>query len=380
MFKGSLYFPLAAAINFFSITGLVILSGLFGRPDLAAEFAVVQGAVLAVFLSLSGNARSIILAAPNAEEVEKNVFYFRLMVVIPASIGVYYLAISTVAPAPGLVLALIFRKCAEWLAELQLAHHELDGNSRFAAIYLLVNLSLFVMLSIAMLVPSWEGIFYWVLIGWALAPAAFACEYLRYIRGLAQYGLNFSRLIPHMGSTVAIGVSTYVFRVLVVILAGKILAGQMFTAYALGGVLSSLYVYAVGPSLLLGEKTHRIRLLLLAISLCFVLGTIAIAAQFVLGIELYSPYFLLAIGLSFIGGGIMIVAQNQRLYIIQRCNGDVFVPDAASNIILISSVPFVFFVFGDTVFAVLFLWSAILNLSFYGPIAMRTGQPRTRTC
>ena len=380
MSKGERYFPLAAAINFFSITALVVLSGLFGRAELAAELAVIQGAVLAVFLSLSANARSIILAAPDSGEVGKNVFCFRLIAVVPASTAAYLLASATVEPAPLLVIALVLRKCCEWLAELQLAQRELDEDHDFALVYSLVNLALLALLVFAMLIPAWDAVFGWVLIGWALAPATFALSYLRYIGGIVLDRANFGQLLPHMGSTVAIGVSTYVFRVLVVLLAGKSLAGQMFTAYALGGVLSSLYVYAVGPSLFLGQRARRTRLLLYAVTLCFTLGMIAIVAPAVFGIELYSPLFLPAIGLSLIGGGIMIVAQNQRLYIIQACNRDVFVPDAASNILLISTIPFAFFVLGDRVLAALFLWSAMLSLLFYAPLALRIGRRRTSPC
>lgn len=380
MSKENFYFPLAAALNFFSVTGLVIFSGLFGKPDLAADFAVVQGAVLAVFLSLSGNARNIILASSDTGEIEKSVFYFRLMMVIPASFGVYFLASSTVAPATGLVIALVLRKCLEWLAELQLAHNEKNNNFGFAGLYILLNLAVFVLLVLVMLVPGWDLAFDWVLFVWALLPAVTAAKYLRHIGGLKNHSVIFSRLVPHMGSTVAIGVSTYVFRVLVVILAGKALAGQMFTAYALGGVLSSLYVYAVGPSLMLSGPSIRNKILLTVVSLCFVLGVSAIAAQALLGVTLYSPYFLPAISCSLIGGGIMIIAQNQRLYLIQGCNRDVFVPDAASNILLISSIPFAFFVFGDTIFPLLFLWSSLLSLLFYIPIAMRTSYKRLGTC
>ncbi|RLA46686.1 MAG: hypothetical protein DRR42_18190 [Gammaproteobacteria bacterium] len=59
----SLLFPLAAALNFFSITALLIITGLTGSGELAANIAIAQGAILVVFLSLSGNARNLILAS-----------------------------------------------------------------------------------------------------------------------------------------------------------------------------------------------------------------------------------------------------------------------------------------------------------------------------
>ena len=53
--------PIAVAINFFSTTALFIIAGLCGMKELSAEIAIAQGAIIAVFLSLSGNARSLFL-------------------------------------------------------------------------------------------------------------------------------------------------------------------------------------------------------------------------------------------------------------------------------------------------------------------------------
>jgi len=78
--------------------------------------------------------------------------------------------------------------------------------------------------------------------------------------------------------------------------------------------------------------------------------------------------FMYAIGFSLIGGGVMILAQRQRLYISQVCNKDVFVPDAQSNILLIGSIPFAYYVFGMEVVATYFLWSAVLSFVFYIPL------------
>ena len=67
----------------------------------------------------------------------------------------------------------------------------------------------------------------------------------------------------------------------------------------------------------------------------------------------------------------MILAQRQRLYILQVYNKDVFVPDALSNILLIGSIPFACNLAGVEVVTVFFLWSAILALMFYMPLALR---------
>ncbi len=77
--------------------------------------------ILAIFLSLSGNARNLILASSSLDD-EKNLFYFRLIALIPAVIAVYCLPRSAIETPIYLIVGLVIRKCSEWLAELQLAN------------------------------------------------------------------------------------------------------------------------------------------------------------------------------------------------------------------------------------------------------------------
>lgn len=372
MFKQTLLFPFAAAINLFSTTSLLILAGLLGNGDLAADIAVIQGAILAVFHSFSANARNLILASGSSESDEKNLFYFRLVVILPAIIAVYYLANTVVEISIYLLTGLVVRKCCEWLAELQLANREVRRDFSFAKRYILLNSSGFLMLFSIMLVPAASDYFYPALYMWALLPAFLSAPHLRYIFGLKEIRLNFSRLVPHMGSTAIIGVSTYIFRVLIILLVGKMIAGQMFAAYAIGGVLSSLYVYALGPSLLLREQHGNNRALFLIVIGCFALGALSIASALFWEQSIYAPIFVYAIGFSLMGGGVMILAQRQRLYILQVHNQDVFVPDALSNILLIGSIPFAYVLVGVEIVPAFFLLSAILAFLFYIPLSYKS--------
>ncbi|MDO9216141.1 MAG: hypothetical protein Q7U14_02645, partial [Lacisediminimonas sp.] len=56
------WFPLATLLNAFSMTALLIIIGVSGRPELAVSIGLVQGAALATFYVFSANARNLILA------------------------------------------------------------------------------------------------------------------------------------------------------------------------------------------------------------------------------------------------------------------------------------------------------------------------------
>ena len=123
----------AVMINFFSITALFMAASLFGMEELSAEIAVVQGAIIAVFFSLSGNARNLILS-DQTDDSEQGIFKFRLIMVLPAIFGSFYLASTIIEISAQLICLLILRKSSEWLLEIELANKEKYNHSRFAHI------------------------------------------------------------------------------------------------------------------------------------------------------------------------------------------------------------------------------------------------------
>jgi hypothetical protein len=312
------------------------------------------------------------LASGSSASDEKNLLYFRAAIILPAITAVYYLANTVVDISVYLFAGLVLRKCCEWLAELQLANREVNSDFGFARRYVWLNSFGFLLPVSTMLVPAVSDAFYAALYVWAFLPAILSVPHLRFIFGLNKFRLNFSRLIPHMGSTAVIGVSTYVFRVLIVLLVGKSIAGQMFSAYAIGGVLSSLYVYALGPTLVLRNQHGNSGTLYMIVAGCFLLGALSIASALFWQQSIYEPIFVYAIGYSLIGGGVMILAQRQRLYILQVHNQDVFVPDALSNILLVGSIPFAYYLVGVEIVPAFFLISAILAFLFYIPLSYKS--------
>lgn len=369
MIKSRLLYPLAAAINFFSVTALLIIAGLLGKGALAADIGIVQGALIAVFLSLSGNARSLILANSNDDD-ERNLFYFRLLIIFPAVIAAFLLSTSIVDIPIYLIVGLMLRKCSEWLAELQLANREKYNDVHFANKYVLINTFGFLFL-VLMLAFSWMELFYFTLYSWAILPVLFIFPYIKWIYNVKPFKLSFTKFIPHIGSSSVIGITTYIFRVLIVILAGKALSGQMFTAYALGGVVSALYTYALGPTLLLQGKNSNTPIFLFTLLSILIGGGVCVSAL-LLGVELSSSLFLYAIGFSLMGGGIMLWAQRKRMYLLQIAKNDVFVPDALINILITISIPFSYYMLGQASFTLFFLWSAILNLLFYSTLSFKS--------
>ena len=359
--------------NSLAMTALLILFGLAGQSVMAADTAIVQGATLALFYALSANARNLILNKYNTVPAGSIVFA-RMLLLIPIAGIAFVLSTSFSGVNSHFAMILILRRSVEWLGEVHLSEMERLGDSEIARHYLIAQIFLLILAIL------------WILTGmplpllglflWALLPLLFS---LRFIFESLQAPFTalqnvWQKLLPHIGSTTVIGVTVYVFRLLIILMVGKTVAGDLFTAYALGGVFGSIFASAFGPSFALHENRSGARTLpsLIRFSLfgTFVLGSVLFIISACLPELLFwtakSILFWKGTGLSMIGGVVMVHAQIIRnRFLQQHKDSDVFGPDVLMNILVIAAVPFTFYLFGEQSMSGLFLFNAVLAFVFY---------------
>lgn len=360
-----LAFPGAVACNIFAMTGLLIFLGVLGYADFAAEVGIVQGATLAVFLAFSANARNLILGADDYSPV-KHLFYIRLVLLFPLALLSYFLGSQLVQLSGAMAALLVIRRGAEWFAELQISERERDLDHGYAWRFIGLQSLSFVLLLLAFVVhnpPLYRGCF----VFWSISPVLQLAPFVhRTLSRTADGPFRLAPFLPHFGSSWVIAISVYVFRVLVVLLVGKSLAGQLFSAYATGGMVSSVYTYALGPSLISfgdGRVQRKINwLTTVAVLLLFLAGGAAMLGA--LSVPSRAP-LLLAMGFSLFGGGVMLVAQRKRIQILQLKKGSTFVSDIIINILLIVAVPLSYYLLGNPGLYAIFLLSGCLSCFFY---------------
>lgn len=363
-----LMFPMATALNFYALTFLYIIAGFLGKMHLAAEMAIIHGALFAIFLALSGNARSLILAS-QTPKTGRELLSFRAIFTLPAGVVVYYLISHTIDIELFLIIGLVVRRSFEWLAEIELAERERLHDTDYASRYFVINGFALFMLLIAMIIS--ETAFLNLLFFWALLPILFSAGGLLKIVKERQFTYNFSWMSPHIGSSAIIGVSVYFFRIIIVILAGKVLAGQLFASYAIGGLVNAVFTQALGPTLMHQSKSHNRTFIIWLCLLSSTLGMIILIYTEFFAPRVISSIFMLGLGSSLVGGAIMVLAQWKRLSILQEHKQSVFVPDALANMLLLISVPIAYLIFGQTILAFMFLWSGLLTFMIYVPLSLR---------
>lgn len=381
----SYVFPLASMANMFAMTVLLIALGLTGNSVLAAEVGIVQGATLALFYAFSANARSLILNQ-SANVAASSVMAVRLLMLVPLAVVSYWLSVSVAEVPFMLAILLITRRVIEWLSEVHLSEMERLDNRPFAIRYLVAQ-SLLLLIAFGWLMADFPFPYLGLLL-WALFPLVLSFQFIyscfANFSGLTKAFLL--KMLPHLGSTTIIGVGVYVFRLLILLLVGKEVAGDLYTAFAIGGLTGSVFANALGASIALHEqrsgKRHFPKFVRLILYSSLLLGILIFAAatlQFHALSWLGKSYFFWqATGLSLVGGVVMVYAQRVRFRLLQQDEEhDVYGPDVMMNILLITAIPFMYYLFGLKAFAALYLFSALLALVFYKSYQLAERQSNT---
>lgn len=368
-------FPAAFMANTFAMMMVMIGLSLFGKPELAADFGLVHAATVALFYSFSGNARSLILGVEAGGAESASILRLRFFLVLPLAALAWALC-AGVVEGGVFILLLVLRRAAEWLAEIFLSEQEVQRHeTRAVQFFVLQGISSLLVL-VALVNGGWLA---WPMtLLWAVSPllGCFDSKLLRRALGENIPVLDSLRvLLPHFGSTAVIGVSVYVFRLFLLLLVGKEVAGDLFSAFALGGILGAVFSQALGPSMVRQEQQAAgskqsfglFNIMLVGLLLMgALLGSFVWMLPGLMSWTLKSDFFWMAVAFSLMGGVVMVQAQRIRLRIIQGAGrGDVFGSDILANVLLVASVPFLYFGLGVSSLSVLYLLSGVFALFFY---------------
>ena len=369
---GKSLFPISYLSSQLGMTGLMVALGLFGQAKLAADVGIVQAAALALFFGFSGNARSVIFKTHDSATI-RSYLVARLTLIVPLGAVAFYLGSVPGGVSWLLSVLLILRKSVEWLGELHLSQAERDQDKKFCQVHLLLQSGLLVLaVGAAALDSSW---FLPALAAWAIIPIIPSLGFLWSILATSDRAkLSSTLLLPHLGSSAVTGIGVYVFRLILLLLVGREDGGTLFTAFAIGGLLGSVFSFGFGPSMVLNEQrtgqmemSQKFRWVLLAVTL----SGIALTAATILsapGVTYFGQGLLFwqALGFSLLGSVVMVFAQRQRLRDLQHgTQDDVFAPDVLVNIIIVIFIPTVFFVFGLPGMTWLYLFNACVGFVFY---------------
>lgn len=370
-------FPFVYLTVTHSTVGLMVLVGLLGNPVLAADIALAHGATVATFHALSANTRMLILGQSSAVRLA-DVVRMRALLVVPLASAAFFLATAGTGVPVWLALAVVVRRCADWFNDVQLCKAEVGHRTNFAVGFLVLQVVLLAAAA-ASLVTGWQFAPL-AIAAWSLAPLAVAVSLRRDLRGAGAVGFPhlLQRLAPHAGSTAVSGLALYAFRILVVLLISKELAGELFTAIAIGSFIGTAFTNVLGPSLELHERRtgdglpRPVKLAMATtVGLGLGLAVAAVALPSALRALGKSEFFWLAAGLSLIGGVVMVQAARIRFRVMRSDDGrDIFGPEVLLHVALLVTTPLFILAGSKAAVTSLYLVNAMLAYLFYRSSAL----------
>ena len=364
-------FPLAIQLNSSASMILVIALGLAGQSVVAADIAVVHGATLAFLLSFAANGRSIILNSDSSHTFSMFA-RMRLLLWLPLAVASLTVSLLFSNVVLSLAIAVIIRRSAEWFAELVISEAERLRLDFVAVRFIVADAISLVVATVGFVLgASWTLS---ALCIWAILPAIISLPMLK--AALAQEKMRFKSLslLPHFGSSLVTGTATYVFRVLIVQLVGKEVAGTLFGAFAIGSVAGTAFSTGIGPTLVLQNKlgtTSSGRVVFLtAVGLASAgVAVLGVTSFLVISSEA-SRVFWQAAGLSLVGGALMVQAQYYRLKQLQESSGQsVFPADVFANILAVAVLPSLHYLWKGKLILAAYFVNAVIALIIYWHIS-----------
>lgn len=370
-------FPFVYLTVTHSTVGLMVLVGLLGNPVLAADIALAHGATVATFHALSANTRMLILGQSSAVRIV-DVVRMRVLLVAPLGIAAFFLATTGTGVPVWLALAVVGRRCADWFNDVQLCKAEVGHRTSFAVGFLVLQVALLAVAGTS-LVTEWQ-LAPLAIAAWALVPLGVAVSLRQDLGGVGAVGFPhlLQRLAPHAGSTAVSGFALYAFRILVVLLISKELAGDLFTAIAIGSFIGTAFTNVLGPSLELHERRtgnglpRAIKSAMVAtVGLGLAIAVAAIASPSTVRALGKSEFFWLAVGLSLIGGVVMVQAARVRFRVMRSDDGrDIFGPEVLLHVALLVTTPLFILAGSKAAVTSLYLVNAMLAYLFYKSSAL----------
>ena len=240
------------ALNFFIPNFILISLSFSGDYELISEIAIVIGINIIFTQTFSSNARSLIISKKPKISLESFLIFrmfFSILFVFLNIIILNYFKFSIF----NILILISILIILQWLNELVITYFEINNNIK--KIYLYFSLQLFFLINITVNIFFVESLEIVLLIFNILLILFLLYNYLGIINKIkinfdTYKILKISLSSVSFFSSLSISFANLMWRLLIIFLCGKIIAGVYFVGFAIGSLPGTFFNNVIGPSMI----------------------------------------------------------------------------------------------------------------------------------
>ncbi len=358
---------LCFGLNLFLPTFILVISSLFKNYNLAAELGILLGINIIFTQIFSANLRSIIISENSINNIYPNILFrfFISLIILLVNFVIFsfyeFIYLDILIQITLLILI-------QWTYELVLTFYEIKNKvSKFYNYF--ITCIIFCFIIIINFIFNKNLLF--VLIFFNILLLLFLIIGIRkinkkifIIKNLIFTNLKSSAFF----SSMTISISNLIWRLLILSLCGKIIAGIYFASFAVGSLPGTLFNNSFGPSMI--KKNLKVEYLNLLRKFFYLIIIFLLFVSFLNKDQIFIDNQITQIfgtSASLLGSVFMVKGLYFRQYIIQKTDFQfkIFKYDIYYSILICLIVPTLYFLGGVKLVIFSFFVSSLISFFFY---------------
>lgn len=357
----------------FIIPILIVILGFKHNTEISADLALIYSIIFMVFFPLNANFRHYYLNS-NKKKFLNYLIWFRILSYVPLFLISLIICLLFLDIELSRIVMIIFIGTFYWFNEVFVSLQE--KRNKFSLIYftLLTYLCVIFFIIFDDLHNSFNLNILFIVIFLNLFIIFFNIyKELDFRINFKKFKINIlNRIIPQIGGTFIIGLSSFLFKIILLALLNKSEAGTIFIAFTLSGLFLTVFTYGLGPSII-QIKLNKKTLLTYFILITFLNVFLAIT---ILSIEYWNlikvnfinnqTTFFYCLGFSLLGIPTSILSQYYKLNIIyQNLFLKIYIYDAIPNISLLFIIILSLILFEPYFIGLTYLYTGTIGFFIY---------------
>ena len=359
-------------LNSVLVPFLMVLSVIFGNPSFAAEIGVYPGIVLLLTQVFSANARSLLLYNRDNRFYDQVInirFYMGIMIAVILTAYQYFFSYNENFIALSILSLIVY---LSWINEINLAIHEKNSSSLVIKLFLIISILFYALMMFNFILGTDQ------LLGILKSYLAFHSLFFIYHINILNF--NFKKFIKYFKNQfieyLAVASSFFniigviIWRISLVVLLGKSVAGLFFASFAIASFPGTLFNNFVGQIVTINEKLKN--LIYKISNILFILYIILIFSLIIINELFFKDYqffnFINITLTSLLGTPFMLRALSSRheyLSINKNTQKKIFIKDILYGISICPIIVILFYIGGKQALMFSYPISSFFALFYY---------------